>query len=123
MMRAQCKLTGAEFYFLSLSSRPRKTLLMPPGHPQRAIKSEAHSQAPREPRATAPHSEPWNGPSGEEQALCFRPRGGGRPRVAIHIVLGSPADLSVFQEPSLLPGGLVRMPHLWSRGFPSLWPP
>lgn len=45
MMRAQGKLTGAEFYFLSLSSHPRKTLLMPPGHPQRAIKSEAHSQA------------------------------------------------------------------------------
>ena len=46
--------------------------------------------------------------------MCFRPRGGRRPRVAIHIVLGSPAGLSVFQEPSLLPGGLVRMPHLLS---------
>ena len=37
--------------------------------------------------------------------MCFWPRGGGRTRVAIHIVLGSPAGPSVFQEPSLLPGG------------------
>ena len=44
-MRTQCKLTGAEFCFLSLSSHPRKTLLMPPSHPQKAIKCKVHSQA------------------------------------------------------------------------------
>ena len=44
-MRTQYKLTGAEFCFLSLSSHPRKTLLMPPSHPQRAIKCKVHSQA------------------------------------------------------------------------------
>lgn len=44
-MRAQRKLMGAEFCFLSLSSHPGKTLLMPTSHPQRAIKREVHSQA------------------------------------------------------------------------------
>lgn len=40
-MRAQCNLVGAGFCFLSLRSRPRKTLLRPHGHPQRAIRCEA----------------------------------------------------------------------------------
>lgn len=95
-MRAQCNLVGTGFCFLSLRSRPRKTLLRPHGHPQRAIRCEAEG-------ASGTHTQRHLGLVGSS---CLRqPRGVRRSRAAIHIVLGSPAGPSGFRESLLPPGG------------------
>lgn len=111
-MRAQCNLVGAGFCFPSLRSRPRKTLLRPHGHPQRAITCEAKG-------ASGTHTQRQLGLAGSR---LFAPaKGSQEVQGRCSHCSGQPCRPLWFQGAPTTPGGPGAGSPPSVEGPPSLW--